>query len=226
LELSKAESNDLRLHFESKDINQLIERSVETFKAPARAKKIKIVTHLEPLFPVKIDPSLISKVINNLIDNSLKYSPSGSEVLIESRELEVNNEIEILIRDQGIGMTPEETDRLFTRVYRAKNDTTTKIAGTGLGLYLTKFFIEAHQGRVYVESTKGVGTLFKIYLPINATQNDAVRAHQMGLTRKISKKLNELLKREWKPSQLKAGSTVEVGAAVEKAAEKKEKSHV
>ena len=196
LELSKAESNDLRLHFESKDINQLIERSVETFKAPARAKKIKIVTHLEPLFPIKIDASLISKVINNLIDNSLKYSLAGSEVSIETREL--GDEIEILIRDQGIGMTPEETECLFTRFYRAKNDTTTKIAGTGLGLYLTKFFIEAHQGRVSVESKQHVGTTFKIYLPITA---------DIGLTKRITQVL--------KPAQ-------ELGPAELK----KEKSHV
>jgi signal transduction histidine kinase len=73
LELSKVESNHLHIQFESKDINQLIERSVEGFKAQARAKRIAVVTHLEPLFPVKIDTSLISKVINNLIDNALKY---------------------------------------------------------------------------------------------------------------------------------------------------------
>jgi|GEM_PF-205259 len=184
LELSKAESNDLRLNFESKDINQLIERAVEGFKAPARSKKIKIITKLEPLFPIKIDASLILKVINNLIDNSLKYSAAGSEVAVESCEM--GDEIEILIRDQGIGMSPEERERLFTRFYRAKNDTTTKIAGTGLGLYLTKFFIESHHGRVEVESEKDVGTTFKIYLPIHATAAQVVEESTIGLTRRIT----------------------------------------
>ena len=86
-------------------------------------------------------------------------------------------------------MTEEELDRLFTRFYRAKNDTTSKVAGTGLGLYLTKFFIEAHNGRVVVESEKNQGTRFKIYLSIHMDQ--AVQS--VGLTKQLlkQKKLKE-----------------------------------
>lgn len=164
LELNKIESNALKLKLEPKDINQLIERCLEGFKAQARSKGIRILDELEPLFPVKMDPELISKVMNNLIDNALKYSPSGSEVRVKSRE--VGDSIEISIQDSGIGMSPEEIQNLFTRFYRAKNDTTTEIAGTGLGLYLTKYFIEAHRGRVNVESEIGRGSVFKIFLPI------------------------------------------------------------
>jgi signal transduction histidine kinase len=164
LELSKVESNRLHLHFESRDINQLIERSVEGFKAQARARQIAVNVNLEPLFPVKIDANLIAKVINNLIDNALKYSPSGSAIFVESRE--EGEWIEISVRDQGIGMSDEEMRSLFTRFYRAKNDTTTQITGTGLGLYLTKYFIEAHHGRVEVASEKNKGSTFKIFLPV------------------------------------------------------------
>jgi signal transduction histidine kinase len=168
LELSKVESNRLQLHFESKDINQLIERSVEGFKAQARARQIELNVNLEPLFPVKIDAGLIAKVINNLIDNALKYSPTDSEIFVESRE--EGEWIEISVRDQGIGMTVEERHNLFTRFYRAKNDTTTQITGTGLGLYLTKYFIEAHHGRVEVVSEKDKGSTFRIFLPLAGTQ--------------------------------------------------------
>jgi signal transduction histidine kinase len=164
LELSKVESNRLHLHLESKDINQLIERSIDGFDAQARARKIRIRYHLEPLFPVKIDVSLISKVINNLIDNALKYSPPESEIFIESREEQ--DWVVVSVADRGIGMTEEEKQNLFTRFYRAKNDTTTTIIGTGLGLYLTKYFIEAHRGHVEVESEKSRGSVFKIFLPI------------------------------------------------------------
>lgn len=164
LELSKVESNRIHLNLASKDINQLIEKSLEGFAAQARARQIEILSDLEPLFPVKIDASLISKVINNLVDNALKYSPPGSEIRIRSRE--VDEWIEISVQDQGIGMSDEERESLFTRFYRAKNDTTTAISGTGLGLYLTKYFIEAHQGHVEVQSEKGKGSTFKIFLPI------------------------------------------------------------
>jgi len=166
LELSKVESKRLQIQLESKDINQLVERSVEGYSAAARARNIRIKMNLEPLFPIKIDASLIAKVINTLLDNAIKYSPSDSEVLIESRES--GDWVEIAVKDHGIGMTAEEQESLFTRFYRAKNDTTVKIAGTGLGLYLTKYFIEAHRGRVEVESEKDSGSTFKIFLPIAA----------------------------------------------------------
>ncbi len=175
LELSKVESNRLQINFESRDINQLIERSVEGFLAQARSKQIELRVDLEPLFPVKIDASLISKVLNNLIDNALKYSPAGSVVRIESRE--IGEWIEISVADQGIGLSEEERQSLFTRFYRAKNDHTTQVTGTGLGLYLTKYFIEAHHGRVEVTSEKGAGSRFKICLPL---------AEPQGLTRQMN----------------------------------------
>jgi signal transduction histidine kinase len=162
LELAKIESSKLMPRLESKDVNQLIEKCAETFKAPARAKNCKIELDLEPLFPIRIDPSLIQKVLHNLVDNAVKYSPSGSTIRLETRDL--GDWIEIRVRDQGIGMTEVELENLFKKFFRAKNEATAKVGGSGLGLYLTKYFTEAHAGEVQVESKIGQGSTFTIRL--------------------------------------------------------------
>lgn len=164
LELHTVESNRLKPRFESKDLNQLIERTIEGHKAQAKARGIRIEPKLEPLFPVKIDPGLMAKILNNLLSNAIQYSPDDSTVTVES--CENGAFVEVTVRDEGIGMTEEELSNLFTRFYRAKNDLTAKTRGTGLGLYLTKFFVEAHSGTVRVVSETGKGSAFTISLPL------------------------------------------------------------
>ncbi len=168
LELSKLESGRITLQLESKDINGLIEKTVESFRAQARMRGIKITTDLEPLFPIKLDASLIQKVVNNLIDNALKYSPAGSTVRVETRD--AGNSIEVAVTDEGVGLSPSDQEQLFSKFHRVKkSDLTAETSGSGLGLYLSKFFIEAHRGHIHVESQEGIGSRFKIVLPSDLT---------------------------------------------------------
>jgi signal transduction histidine kinase len=83
--------------------------------------------------------------------------------------------VEITLEDQGIGIPESEIGNLFSRFYRINNDTTRSVKGTGLGLYLSKYFIEAHRGELSVESRPGQGTKFLIRLPLELTQTEVVR---------------------------------------------------
>lgn len=164
LELNRVESDKLSLTLESRDINLIIEKAVEAFRINAQQKQIQLHTELEPLFPLKFDAALISKVLNNLIENAIKYSPNGSTIRIESREIE--GFVEVSVSDQGMGIRPEDLKNLFTRFYRVKSEEMTGIPGTGLGLYLSKYFVEAHRGNLTVASELGRGSRFQMRLPL------------------------------------------------------------
>lgn len=164
LDLTRIESSKVHLNKTSKDINSVIKDVVSTKSPMAREKNIEIQTNLEPLFSFRFDVKLIQQVIGNLVENALKYSPENSTVVLESRE--VNSQIEISIKDQGIGIPPEEQEKIFSKFYRVNNDTTLKEKGTGLGLYLVKYFVELHEGFVSLSSQLGQGSKFTITLPV------------------------------------------------------------
>jgi signal transduction histidine kinase len=165
LELSRIDTNGVHVQLHSKDINQLLEQVIQKLRFVSQMKKIRIETDFEPLFPLKLDPELISKVLSNLIDNAIKYSEEGTTVSIRTRE--TGEFVEITVSDQGIGISESELPHLFSRFYRIKNDATRKTKGSGLGLYLSKYFIESHRGSISVTSEPGAGTTFTVLLPMN-----------------------------------------------------------
>ena len=170
LELSRLDNQGVRVELHSKDINQLLEQVILKLRFVAQSRKIQIITDFEPLFAIKIDTDLISKVLSNLIDNAIKYSNEGTTVHVETRE--VGEFVQISVRDQGFGMSENDLNHLFGRFYRVKNEATQKIKGSGLGLYLSKYFIEAHRGQISVSSELGIGTEFKILLPLSLTDTN------------------------------------------------------
>ena len=174
LELSKIDNHGVRVQLQTKDINQLLEQVILKLRFVSQAKHIQINTDFEPLFAIKIDADLISKVLCNLIDNAIKYSPDGTTVTIKTRE--VDQFVEIIVKDEGIGISQTELAHLFGRFYRIKNETTQKIKGSGLGLYLSKYFIEAHRGQISVMSSPGNGTEFKILLPLELSETTLPQA--------------------------------------------------
>lgn len=162
LDLGRIENQKVQLKRQSKDINSLLEEVIEKHEFLAKNKNIQIIRELEPLFSIKIDVELMRQVFANLIENAIKYSPENSKVLVSTEE--ADGKIVIQVADQGRGIPPDEIDNVFMKFYRSKDVKSSNIKGSGLGLYLAKYFVDLHQGRIFIESTPGQGSTFTVEL--------------------------------------------------------------
>lgn len=171
LNYGKIESQGVELHLQTKDINMLLEDVIKKHEFLAKLKRIQIVKELEPLFPVELDPELISQVFSNLVENAIKYSPEDTKIMVTSEEGE--NGVVVQVSDQGPGIPADELSNIFMKFFRSKNAKSSPIKGSGLGLYLAKYFIELHNGRVFVESSIGQGSTFIVEIPMEQRREHA-----------------------------------------------------
>ena len=162
LDLTKVESRNLDLKKVSKDINPIIQNIVDGLVFEAAEKKINFKLDLSPLYPVQIDVGLVLRVISNLIENAIKYSGENSTISINTWDDE--KWVYLKIQDNGVGINETDIEHIFDKFYRVKNDASHSIKGTGLGLYLVKYFVELHGGKITAESKVGEGTSFNILL--------------------------------------------------------------
>jgi len=115
-------------------------------------------------FPlIQGDEARLRQVIDNLLSNAIKYSPKGGPIVVHGRY--DDRSVTLAVEDHGIGLPHDEQDRIFQRFYRVDSTLTRTTQGTGLGLYLSRAIVEAHGGRMMVESTAGVGSTFSFRLP-------------------------------------------------------------
>jgi signal transduction histidine kinase len=131
----------------------------------AAAKRLQFDLQLEPLFLVDLDVTLIREVIQNLVENAIKYSPEGRTITVHSFETP-ENEVGFEVKDQGEGIPAEELSSVWGKFVRGQSQSH-KSKGTGLGLYLVKYFVELHAGRVTLQSVLGQGTTVGFFLPIS-----------------------------------------------------------
>jgi two-component system sensor histidine kinase VicK len=166
LTASKIERNAMTLNKENTDWATLITQTVEKFHILATDKGIKINFYpaADIPSPIPVDTMRMQEVLNNLIDNAIKYTPKG-EVVIRVAVNRESRTIHTSISDQGIGIPSDQLDRIFTKFFRAKNATEVGIKGTGIGLYITKTIIELHGGTISVDSKQNEGTTFTFTLP-------------------------------------------------------------
>lgn len=164
LNLGRIESKEVKLNLQGKDINSLVDEVIKKHQFLAKAKQIELIAEYEPLFSIKVDVDMIRQVFSNLIENAIKYSPEKSKVLISTEES--NNRVIIQVADQGIGIERSDFENIFMKFYRSRDAKTSPIKGSGLGLYLAKYFVELHKGNIVVESVHQQGSTFTVSLPM------------------------------------------------------------
>jgi signal transduction histidine kinase len=174
LDLSKIEAGKMELRtdeFDLRDTIAAVERVMKGFAAEAR---VGITTSIDPAVPrVRLDEGRLKQILFNLLSNAVKFSPDGGPVGIAVQSLpraisplDVDS-IRIDVRDEGIGIAPDELQRIFDEFYQTEEGRRARRGGTGLGLSLTRNFVELHHGRIEVTSVAGEGSCFSLYLPVD-----------------------------------------------------------
>lgn len=162
LSVSRLESGRFRLTLQQFDLGELVTKAAGLFQAGASKHRIVVEPPLEPLW-VTADRDLVEQVLTNLLGNAVKYSAEGADIRIRGRAVEGG--VEVSVHDRGIGIPPSQQHRVFEKYYRGDTAVARRISGTGLGLYICKSIVEAHGGRIWVESAPGEGSTFAFRLP-------------------------------------------------------------
>ena len=168
LTLNHVEYSSLKYNFEKKNIVQFIDSAIFDFTSESYKKGVELI-FLKPdvdIPDISFDSEKIRVVIQNLVENSIKYSPGGSRIVLSMRQTEDVNFIEFRIKDTGIGIPKEEQSKIFEKFFRASNAQKKFLIGSGLGLFTTKAIVERHGGSIWFDSTEDSGTTFFFTLPI------------------------------------------------------------
>ncbi len=168
LSVNHSEDSIQSMHPEPTDIVKLIDEVFFDFTGESFKKGIELI-FLKPTSPLKeiiLDPEKIRVVIQNLIENAIKYSNKGGRVFVNISDKDQS--IQISVRDTGIGIEDENKDKIFGKFYRTDSAKKQDVVGSGLGLYTIKHIVENHHGKIWFESSFGEGTTFFVELPKTA----------------------------------------------------------
>jgi len=168
LDFSTIESGTLQLHKETFRFLDLLDEIIPANKICAHEKNISLIVNTGAVDTVKLnaDKRKCHQVIHNLINNAIKYSPHDSHININTGI--VGKKLVFSVEDQGVGIPKEDLVNLFKPFYRAKNKPTAGEKSTGLGLFISKRIVEAHDGHIYVNSVNGNGSIFSVEFPLAA----------------------------------------------------------
>ncbi|MTB27964.1 MAG: two-component sensor histidine kinase [Actinobacteria bacterium] len=163
IDLSRLQGDDPLTHSNVVDIDEVVQRAVEDVRMIAVDRGISVVVASEAPTFVFADASQLQTAVRNLLVNAIAYSSDGTSVAIHTRE--INSIVEIMVKDQGIGIPSNDLDRVFERFYRVDPARSRVTGGTGLGLAIVKHVCQNHGGECAVWSEVGVGSTFTLRLP-------------------------------------------------------------
>jgi len=166
LTLARADAEGVTLHRQAVDLNVLLADLIEQTRPLAAAKGLALTAQIAPELAVSVDPDAVTQVVLNLLENAIKYTPSGRVRLSARRAGPGSEEIQIAVSDSGPGIPSEHLPHIFDRFYRVDRARSRELGGAGLGLAIAKQLVEAHGGRIEVESEIGQGTQFTFTLPV------------------------------------------------------------
>jgi signal transduction histidine kinase len=164
LALVRIEAGTFSIEPGSADLAEIVAEAVEAARPTAERQGVDLSVDADDLPEIEGDPYRLGQVVDNLLTNAIKFSPDGGSVDVRVDRRDGCAMIEV--SDSGMGIPPEDRERLFERLFRAKGAAALQIPGTGLGLTIVKAIVDAHGGRIEVESDEGIGTTFRISLPM------------------------------------------------------------
>ncbi|HTZ11647.1 MAG TPA: ATP-binding protein, partial [Candidatus Margulisiibacteriota bacterium] len=165
LDLSKLEAGKVSLLCEPSSLPKIIDESVVVFSNWAESKGLRIEKVIPANLPqVNLDSNRITQVVSNLLSNAVKFTPANGTITVGAG-LNGTGEVEVSVKDTGIGIPEDEIPRLFSKFYQVRGNLKTDVRGTGIGLAIAKEIVELHGGKMWVESAVNKGTQFIFTLP-------------------------------------------------------------
>ena len=154
------------IRFASLNLSELLKSLVQLYHTQAEDKNVKLTTDLESELTLKGDSANLMRAFTNLIQNAIRYTPPGGAIHIKARQ--INDQVQVIVRDTGVGIAKVNLDKIFERFWRADRARNYNDGGSGLGLSITQAIVQSHRGRIAVTSTPGSGSCFTINLPVGS----------------------------------------------------------
>ena len=170
LELSKMDADRLDLELHRLSVSQFVQSCMETTQRSAQEKNLYVSVDLQGSLPdIAADRRRLAEVLQNLLDNAIQYTPSGGKIKVSA--VSDGEEVTFTVSDTGIGIPKVDQPRIFERFYRVDVARSREVGGTGLGLSIAKHLVEAHGGRIWVDSEVGQGSHFHFTVPVFQPQH-------------------------------------------------------